>query len=174
MMKDTSKSESFKFGKWFAGIVAFVVGSIVVWGATHPGGLLNPEQPTSTPPHAPPIQIQFEAELFAEQVMIVTVKSGEKVTLKVMDLWDAPLGAPTDCVNAFVAFSWIVRDPYPEGGEDLEFRNVVPMAGGRTQTLASGSTGKSHIGFCDELTLFNKGLQDYRIEIRYASGLTSY
>lgn len=36
--------------------------------------------------------------------------------------------------------------------------------------LAQGSTGSATIGYCDELTLFNTALEEYQIEIRYASG----
>lgn len=177
-MTEPSKPESSKFGKLIAWIIIPLICPLLVWWLTRAGGLFNPEPPTPTPmptaPHAPPIQIDFEAELFAEQVMIITVKSGESVTLSMRDLWDAPIGTPGDCMNSFVAFSWIVREPYPEGGEDLELRNIIPMNNGRTQPLANGSTGFGNIGLCDELTLHNTSLEDYRVEIRYASGRTSY
>jgi hypothetical protein len=116
------------------------------------------------------IKNNFGTTLYDEQLLLLTIASGEKKVLKVQDLWSAPLGTPVSCASGFIAFTWRVRDPYPEGGEDLEFQRIVPMGGGRTEVFERGATGASSIGYCDELTIFNTSLVDYRVEIRYASG----
>jgi hypothetical protein len=108
--------------------------------------------------------------LFDEQLVVRTVPPGEEVVMKVMDLWSAPVGTPVSCATGFIAFAWQVRDPWPEGGEDLEFRQLIPRGGGRTEAFASGSRGSSSIGYCNELILFNTSLEEYIVEIRYASG----
>lgn len=46
-MSDTS--DSFAFGKWFAGIASTVIGAVLIWLLTHPGGLLNPSPITPAP-----------------------------------------------------------------------------------------------------------------------------
>jgi hypothetical protein len=112
----------------------------------------------------------FGAELYDEQVLLLTIPSGGKEVIRIMDLWSAPEGTEVSCASGFLAFTWIVRDPYPEGGEDLEFRMLIPQGGERTEVLAQGSTGSSSIGYCSEMTVFNTSLVDYRVEIRYASG----
>jgi hypothetical protein len=139
---------------------------------THVPSSPTPPPPTKTPepPHAPMIKNNFGTPLYDEQLILLTIASGEKKILKVQDLWSAPLGTPVSCASGFIAFTWLVRDPYPEGGEDLEFHRIVPMGGGRTEVFAHGATGASSIGYCDELTIFNTSLVDYRVEIRYASG----
>jgi hypothetical protein len=110
--------------------------------------------------------------LYDEQLLEVTVEPGAKVTLEMMKLWSAPEGIPVDCATGFVAFTWIVRSPYPEGGEDLELRQLIPMGNGRTEVVGRGSTGSATIGYCNELILFNTALEEYQIEIRYASGVS--
>ena len=49
-----SQSASFSFGKWLAGIAATVIGALIIWILTHPGGLLNPLPPTPTPVETTP------------------------------------------------------------------------------------------------------------------------
>jgi eukaryotic-like serine/threonine-protein kinase len=134
---------------------------------------LTPTPVPPTPPHAPPIDNTFGVPLYDEKQLVLTVEAGEQATLRVMELWSAPLGASPSCASGFLAFTWIVRVPYPDGGEDLEFHGIIPRGGGRTEVLARGSTGSATIGYCNELTLFNLSLVDYRVEIRYASGLHS-
>jgi hypothetical protein len=106
---------------------------------------------------------------FDEQLMVLNLSSGEKQVLKVAELWSAPTGTSASCASGGIAFTWIVRDPYPEGRGDLEFRHIIPMGGGRTEALGRGATGSAFIGYCDELTAFSTSLVDYIVEIRYAS-----
>ena len=108
--------------------------------------------------------------LYDEQLIILKIASGEKADLKVMDIWSAPEGTPVSCATGFITFTWIVRDPYPAGGEDLEFHKLIPMGGGRTEIFAGGATGSAQAGWCDEITIFNTSLEEYHLEIRYASG----
>jgi hypothetical protein len=147
-------------------LFALLAIAVVVAGAV----IILISQGASEPPHAPPIENTFGTQLFDEQLLVLSVASGEEKVLRVMDLWSAPEGMPADCATAFLAFTWQVRDPYPKGGEDLEFRRVIPMGDGRTEAFAGGATGSSSIGYCDEITVFNTSLVDYRVEIRYASG----
>ena len=67
--------------------------------------------------------------------------------------------------------SMIVREPYPDGREDLVFETFIPQGNGQTQVIASGATGSATAGWCDDLKLFNSSLQDYWVEIRYAAGM---
>jgi hypothetical protein len=165
-----------KVGKWiavwFAAIATPVIVAVLIWWLIHPGGVLNREPPPPTPPHAPPIVDTQGGPLYDEQLLEVTVGPGAKVTLEIMKLWSAPEGTPVDCATGFVSFTWIVRSPYPEGDEDLEIRQLIPMGNGRTEVLGRGSTGSGTIGWCNELILFNTALEQYHIEIRYASGVS--
>jgi hypothetical protein len=74
------------------------------------------------------------------------------------------MGGPKD------PFTWAIRQPNPATGEGLEFHQLVPMGGGRTEVIANGATGQGNIGYCNELTIKNNGLVDLRIELRHASG----
>jgi hypothetical protein len=143
-----------------------------------PGRAAHPLEITlqaSIAPHAPPIVKESDDEtLFAEGVKIVRAPAGERVTLKVSDLWRGPADALPECARAFLRFTWIVRRPYPDGRDDLAFETYVPMGNGQTQVIGSGGTGSATAGWCDELTLFNSSLQDYWIEMRYAGGMTGY
>ena len=98
---------------------------------------------------------------------MITVQPGEKYTLKIMDMWSAPEGY----ASGFMAMTWIVRDPYPVGGEDLQLLRLIPRGDGRTEVFASGTQGSASVGYCEEVYLFNNSLQPYRVEIRYASGM---
>jgi hypothetical protein len=130
----------------------------------------NPPTHTPTPPHAPAIDNTFGVPLYDEGRQVLSIAAGQKVSLSIMDLWSAPEGTPVSCATGFLAFTWIVREPYPSGGEDLELQRLIPMGGGRTETFASGSSGSATAGYCDEITLHNISLTDYVVEIRYASG----
>jgi hypothetical protein len=127
------------------------------------------------PPHAPPIvKVPADETLFAERVMVVKIPAGERVTLKVNDLWTGPGDAIPDCAGGYLRFTWIVREPYPDGREELAFETFIPQGNRQTQVIASGATGQARAGSCDSLTLFNSSLQDYRVELRYAAGLIGY
>ena len=123
-------------------------------------------------PHAPPIAKENNDEkLWGESVKVVQVPAGERVTLKVSDLWKAPGDVVPECAAAYLRFTWIVREPYPDGREDLAFETLIPQGNGQMQVIASGATGLATAGWCDDLKLFNSSLQDYRVEIRYAAGM---
>ena len=125
---------------------------------------------TPEPPHAPAIDNTYGIPLFDEQVKLVDIPSGGQVTFKVMDLWQGPVGTPVSCATGFLPFTWAIRQPNPANGDGLEFRELIPQGGGQTAVNASGATGQSMIGYCNELTIQNNGLVDLRIELRYASG----
>jgi hypothetical protein len=122
------------------------------------------------PPHAPMIENTFGVQLYDEHQQLISVQPSEHYTLKVMETWSAPEGSAPSCVSGFMALTWAVRDPYP-GGEDLQLLRLIPMGDGRTEVFASGTQGSTTVGYCDEIYLLNNSLQEYRIEIRYASGL---
>jgi len=90
--------------------------------------------------------------------------------LKVMDLWMGPALSDPSCASAYMVFSWMVRDPFPDGGDELEFRKPVPMAGGLTEKFAEGRSGQFSTGWCSEIEVVNASLQPYSVEVRYASG----
>lgn len=127
--------------------------------------------PTLVPPHAPAIDNTYGVPLYDEHQELITLTPGEQKTLKIMEMWSAPEGAAPSCASGFMALTWIVRDPYPFGGEDLQLLRLIPMGGGRTEVFASGMQGTASIGYCEEIDLFNNSLQNYRVEIRYASGI---
>jgi hypothetical protein len=126
---------------------------------------------TPIPPHAPEIENTFGVPLYDEQQQLITLGPGERVPLKIMDLWSAPEGAAPSCASGFMALTWIVREPYPVGGQDLQLLRLIPQGGGRTEVFASGAQGSASVGYCDEIFLQNNSLQDYWVEVRYASGL---
>ena len=126
-------------------------------------------------PHAPPIVKEHDNEtLFDENVMVVQVPAGERVTLKVFDLWKGPADVFPDCAKAYLRFTWVVREPYPDYREDLAIETLIPRGNGQTEVIGSGATGSASTGWCNEITLFNGSLQDYRVEIRYAAGMTGH
>jgi hypothetical protein len=131
-----------------------------------PAATLTPQQA----PRAPALRIGPRYQAFAEQSSIWTIKSGESFTADMRRLWSAPVGTPVDCASGVIFVSWQVRQPYP-GGEDLEIRRTLPRGGGQTEVLARGARGTATVGYCDELILHNLGLEDYRLEWRYASAL---
>jgi hypothetical protein len=130
-----------------------------------------PLPPTPTPPHAPDIENTFGVPLFDERQQLISIQPGEQVHLKVMDIWSAPQGAMPSCADGFMALTWIVRDPYPAGRDDLQILSLIPRGGGRTEMIASGAQGSVALSYCDEIFLFNTSLQEYIVEIRYASGI---
>jgi hypothetical protein len=154
-------------GKWLAGIAASIIAALGMWWLTSPGGPLNPEDPEVEAPHAP--AITAAGDLYDEQITSDVVAAGQTRSYPVAELWSAPEGLVPDCATASLAFTWIVRSPYPDGGDELQIQHLVPRGGGRTETIAEGSSGESTIGFCDELILFNPDVTDYQVEIRHAS-----
>ena len=142
----------------------------VVIVTTPPGPGTGGDTPVPAP-HAPEIVNNYGAPLYDEKQQLITLHSGEQYKLNVMDMWSAPEGAGPSCADGFMALTWIVRDPYPSGGEDLQLLRLIPMGDGRTEVFASGSQGATALAYCDEIFLFNNSLQDYRVEIRYASGI---
>lgn len=130
------------------------------------------EAPTETPqpPRAPALRIGPGYQSFGEQSRLWTVKSGEALAVDLRRLWSAPEGTPVDCASGVIFISWQVRQPYP-GGDELEIRRTVPRSGAQTEVLGSGARGSLSAGYCDELSLHNLGLEEYRVEWRYASAL---
>jgi len=138
---------------------------------TTPPPLIITDTPTPAPPHAPEIENTFGVQLYDEHQQLITIQPGEQYVLKIMEMWSAPEGAAPSCASGFMALTWIVRDPYPNGGEDLQLLHLIPMGDGRTEAIASDAQGSISVGYCEEIYLFNNSLQEYRVEIRYASGL---
>jgi hypothetical protein len=175
--------DAFSLGKWLAGIAATIVGAVMVWLLTHPGGILNPiptpspsptqtaSGPPPTPPHAPAIENTFDVPLFEEQQRLIKLRSGQKVTLTGEELWNAPGLTEVSCASGFIALTWIVRDPYPKGGEDLQLLSPIRQSGGLTEKVAEGASGSTTMGYCNEIILFNNSLLTYQVELRYASGV---
>lgn len=172
----TNSPASPSLGKWLAFlvvllIVAGLLGAAALWRLLQPGHLLN-RAPTPTaviPPHAPSLEDSFGVPLDDEKQLVLAVNAGKQVTLKVKELWSESDSTGVSCATGFLAFTWRVRQPYPEGGEDLEFRRLTPQGDGRTEAFAGGSSGSATVGYCDEITLFNTSLTDYQVELRYAS-----
>ncbi len=127
-------------------------------------------EPTPEPPHAPPIENTYGVQLFDEHQQLITIASGEQHKLAIMELWSGPVGSEPSCADGFMALTWTVRSPYPAGGQDLQLLRLIPMGEGRTEVFASGSQGSTTVGYCEEIFLFNASLQEYKVEIRYASG----
>lgn len=127
--------------------------------------------PTLVPPHAPEIDNTFGVQLYEERQQLIMLQPGEQHTLHIMEIWKAPEGAEPNCASGFMALTWMVREPYPNGGEDLQLRRPVRQGGGTSEIIAEGSQGAIAVGYCDEIQLFNNSLVGYRVEIRYASGL---
>ena len=161
------------FGKWLAGLTAVIIGATAcAWSipVTGSGNSTSPAPVSSPAPSAPPITNNFGTTLFNEKVIDIQIKPGEQYPIVVRNIWSAPAGVVPSCASGIFIFTWIVQEPYPQGGNDLEFRRVVPQGGGRTETLAQGSTGSASAGYCDELSVINHSLQAETVEIRYAFG----
>lgn len=126
--------------------------------------------PTIEAPRAPALRVGPLMTAFNEESRLLTIKSGESLTLDMRRLWSAPLGTPVDCASGRIIASWQVRQPYP-GGEELEIRRTIPRAGGQTEVLAAGERGSVTLGYCDGVILHNLGLEDYRLEWRYVSAI---
>ncbi len=154
-------------GKWVAGILAAIISALVVWQVTQPGGLLNP---TPVAPHAPPIVNNTGQPLYDEKVMVLNLDPGERAPLKVMELWSAPVGLEPSCASGFFLLTWQVREPYPNGGDELQLEGVMPRSDGRTQPIGHGSNGSITLGYCDEIFVVNNSLTPYLVELRHASG----
>jgi hypothetical protein len=154
-------------GKWIAGIVAAIISAVIVWQITQPGGLLNP---TPDAPHAPPITNTTGQPIYDEKVLVLDLDPGERAPLNVMALWSAPVGLEPSCASGFFLLTWQVRQPYPNGGEELLIERVMPRSDGRTEPLGHGSTGSATLGYCDEAFVVNNSLTPYLVELRHASG----
>jgi hypothetical protein len=154
-------------GKWIAGIVAAIISAAIVWQITQPDGLLNP---TPDAPHAPPVVNTTGQPVYDEKVMVLHLIPGERASLKVMELWSAPVGMEPSCASGFFLLTWQVREPYPNGGEELLIERVMPRSDGRTEPVGHGSNGSASLGYCDEAFVVNNSLTPYLVELRHASG----
>jgi hypothetical protein len=167
-----SQRSDFSFGKWILGILATVLGAILIYVLLDKDiGLLRPA-PTEVPPipHAPPLQISIPWTAYDELTMTLVLQAGEQKLQRMRDLWNAPAGSEPGCAGAIIFLSWIVRDPYP-GGDDFQvLENVhVPQTENYRKVLASGSQGNLSLGYCYALTFVNNSTTTYKVEIRYAS-----
>jgi len=133
-----------------------------------PGGWLSPTPDT---PHAPPIENTTGQPIYDERVMVINLDPGARHELKVMDLWSAPVGLEPSCAGGFFLLTWQVRQPYPEGGQDLLIETVVPMSDGRLVPRGTGASGSATLGWCDEGFVVNNGTAPYTVELRHASGV---
>jgi len=153
--------------KWIAGIVAAIISAAIVWQVTQPGGLLNP---TPDAPHAPPINNTTGQPVYDEKTLVLDLKPGERAPLKVMELWSAPVGLAPSCASGFFLLTWQVREPYPNGGDELLIEEVMPRSDGRTQPIGRGANGSITLGYCAEVFVVNNSLTPYLVELRHASG----
>ena len=154
------------------GIAALVKNVETLWGSSshlYPSSSAASSAPSSSiGPHAASLPLQPGA-VSEEKTLLLTIGSGQRTTLKMMDLWTAPTDAQGSCGNASVSFTWSVREPFPNDRDDLELLSLVPRGGGQTTQVARGAEGRASLGYCDELTLSNTGLQPYKVELRYGS-----
>lgn len=167
-------------GKWFSGVAATVVGAVLIWALTRQGGILNPPtptpQPTNPPPTAPPAptldKSLFESNIVEERQELITIGPGQEYPINIMDIFFIPMDNSASCAFGYMIMSWIIQVPYPTSGNNLEIRRVVHSAGGLTELIGSGPEGTLTLGYCDEISFFNRGPTDtYKIQIRYASGV---
>jgi hypothetical protein len=134
--------------------------------------VLSPSgEPEEEAPHAPAIPAGFAPHIFDEKRDLLQIGPGERALLDGRELWSSRPGGEASCATGVIALNWQVRQPYPEGGDELELERAIPFGGGSTEVFARGARGTETIGYCDEITLFNASLVDYTVEIRYASGL---
>lgn len=140
--------------------------------ATHVPPPSAPPTVAPTAPHAAPLNNPYGGPLYGETQTLLTIASGAQQTIKVQDKWVGPVDAgPPSCAQGYMTFTWIVRSPYPFGGEDLVVKDLIPQGGGQERTIGSGATGEGVTGYCNQITLTNNSLFEYRVELRYAFGL---
>ena len=135
---------------------------------------LPTQLPTSTPvpPHAPLLENPSGGQLYEEHQQLIVLAAGEQHPWIVRDIWRGTTDVFPTCATGFMSLTWIVRDPYPTGGEDLQVLGAIPRGGeGRTELLASGSQGSLSLEWCAEIYFYNNSLQEYWVEIRYAGGI---
>jgi len=130
----------------------------------------DPPEPTPTPPHAP----EFGENVRNVRTMLITVEPGQEVTVFGQELYaevEVPASPPVSCIDAEVlAYSWQIRDPYPNSGE---LRIERPLQGNRLE-LGSGESGSSFAGPCTEFIFINGSLDTYRIEFRYGANVDAF
>jgi hypothetical protein len=119
-------------------------------------------------PHAPAIELNQIYTIWGEGTTEFSLQPGETETLRGLDLYADQAGFPLpSCAGpGFVAYTWQIRDPYPEGGE-LEIRSV--LMGGATERVALGAVGAVTMGACEEHTFANNGTVPLLVEVRYAT-----
>jgi hypothetical protein len=128
---------------------------------------LTPE-PTSPPPHAPSLEGLGDGDLYNERTTLISVPPGGEFTLENPYAEVEALGSPWEgCVNEQVlAYSWQIRDPYPNSGE---LKIFTPLQGGTRSLLGEGESGRGLAGPCGEFIFVNESLDPYQVEFRYAS-----
>lgn len=169
--------KSSDFWKWFAGIAGSVIGAVLIWVLTRPGGVLNPPtpmpQPTNPPATAPPAPTLdpslFPSGIIEEKRKLITIEPGQAYTIQIWDIYLVPFGEAKGCADGELIMSWIIQFPYPNSGNNLEIRRPVKQGEGRTELIGSGSEGTLSLSICDEITFTNFSPTDtYKIQIRYA------
>ena len=121
-------------------------------------------------PHAPEIEINPSFSIWGESTMLVRLVPGQSKVLKAMNLYEERTTFPaSSCAGpGFVPYTWQVRQPWPKGG-DIEFRSVIPRAGGATERVGLGSYGSGEMTYCGEHIVKNTDVELVSVEIRYAS-----
>jgi hypothetical protein len=119
-------------------------------------------------PHAQPLDVAGGTLVWGEKTKLLTLAPGDSVMLKGADLFTEQMTYPVGgCAGPVsIAYTWQIRDPYPQGG-DLEITAAVQ--GGGSQKVGMGSMGAGSMSICDEYTFKNNGLDQIKVEVRYAS-----
>jgi hypothetical protein len=163
--------------KWLAGIASAVIATVVAAYITselissdsnRPENVVSETAPVA--PKAPRIEIEKGVVTWEERTMQFSLEPGKSKTLKGMELYSEASAYPsTSCAGpGFVPYTWRIRVPH-QGG-DLEVRAQVPHAGGNiTEVVGEGSVGSGTLGWCDEHTFKNNGVDAIQVEVRYIS-----
>ena len=145
-------------------------------GQGEPGLALDPAAAAAnpvkaiTPPHAPEIQLNPSTQVWGEDTLILEIPAGEARSVDGRNLFASVMTFPQgDCRGPeYIAFTWQVRHPYPEGG-DLEVRQL--FQGGSTLRVAMGAMGSGQMDPCEVRIFKNNGLVPTLVELRYASAI---
>jgi hypothetical protein len=171
--------KSSSFWQWLSGVAATVIGAVLIWTLTRPGGIMNPPtplpQPTDPPPTAPPAPTLdpslFPSGIYEEKRQLITVEPGQEYIIKIIDIYFRPWGTPEGCAGDVLIMSWIIQVPYPTSGNNLEIKkgSLLMMDEGSIEVIGSGPEGTLSLGICDVIYFTNYSATDtYKIQIRHA------
>lgn len=172
-MSDSSNSTTIAITVAVIGLIGTLGAALIGnWGGEDSGEGAGPPPPPVTVPHAPAIEVNSATEMWGEDTKLIDLAPGARLSLDARNLYSASTTFPPgSCLGPeYVAYTWQVRDPYPQGG-DLEILRAIPRAGGRTEQIAMGAKGRGTMLPCDEHIFKNNGLQSMRVEVRYASAI---